>query len=349
MAKAWALAIAALALAGCAASDLRYYPRGGELRELFRLLDQEKVGTDARPGDGERRFVLIQQIALALAAAGEREKEIVFLTTHVERNPTDPFNGYYLMLAAEAERELGAVPLAVHYYSRVLKTQADLLVGGRSIHLHSLQQLVELESRPAERIGYYKELLSRFVDQVEHPGSLYFLLAKSYEEAGEWEQAIYAYRLYLASEDAEVPGVPDASRQAAEKVVFYNSNPSDWAVPDLSTLVENIRDAIQRKDIAKLRRYQAKANFFAEGWNQQTPSEEVPEEFSIGAYLASSNPHVDSQLDPASGDRDAWLRTTDWSFRPPTWYLYFHRIDFPAKPEANGQWEWAGIIFGERL
>jgi tetratricopeptide (TPR) repeat protein len=329
-----------LALAGCGSPEARYYPRSGEIGELTRLLDQAK--------DEQSRFVLIQQIALDLAAAGLREKEIVFLTTHAERFPTDPYNGYYLMLAAEAERELGAVPLAVHYYVRVLANQQDLEVGGASVHLHCLQQLVELESRPAERIGYYKELLSRFRDKVEHPGSLYYLLARSYEEAGEWEQAIMAYGQYRQSADLEVPGYPNASREAAEKVLFYYSDPN-WTVPDLGTLVENVRDAIQRKDLAKLRRYQAKVNFFAEGWNQQGPGDEIPEVFSVTGYLASSYPRVEAQLDPASGDQEAWLRTTNWNFRPPTWYLYFRRIDFPAKPEVNGQWEWAGVYFGERL
>ncbi len=332
----------ALALSGCGSPTARYYPRGGELGELFRLLDQA--------GDEQSRFVLTQQIAFGLATGGQRAEEIVFLTTHVEQAPTDQYNGYYLMLAAEAERELGAVPLAVHYYARVLATQQDLLVAGASVHLHCLQQLVELESRPAERIGYYKELLSRFSDKVEHPGSLYFLLARSYEEAGEWEQAIMAYGQYRQSEDQEVPGIStaDARREATEKVLFYYADVT-WATPDLPTLVENVRDAIQRKDVAKLHRYQAKVNFSAEGWNQQAPSDEIPEEFAITNYLASSNPRVEDQLDPMSNDQEAYLRTTNWNFRPVTWFLRFRRIDFPAKPEVNGQWEWAGIKFGEHL
>ena len=89
----------------------------------------------------------------------------------------------------------------------------------------------------------------------------------------------------------------NASRVAAEKVLFYTSDPT-WTVPDLATLVEAVRDAIQRKDIAKLRRYQARVNFSAEGWDQAAPSEEVPEEFAIGNYLASSNPRVDERARP---------------------------------------------------
>jgi hypothetical protein len=49
----------------------------------------------------------------------------------------------------------------------------------------------------------------------------------------------------------------------------------------------------------------------------------------------------------ASGN-EATLKTTGWNFRPPIWYLYFRRVDFPADPEINGQWEWAGVYFGEK-
>lgn len=345
MAKVILLAALALPLLGCGAPEVRYYlgtlGRDREIGELYQLLERES--------DAERRFVLVQQLAHALAAAGRREAEVVFLTTRVARQVDDPFNGYYLLMAAQVSEELGEVPLAVHYYARVLKNHQDLLVKGQSVHLHCLQRLVELETRAPQRIGYYKELTSpRFSGRVELPGTLYFRLAQSYEEVGNWEQAIKAYNLFLGTADLDVPGVTDASRVATEKVLFYYADPT-WTVPDLATLVEAVRDAIRRKDTAKLRRYQARVNFFAEGWDQAAPSEEVPEEFAIGGYLAGSNPHVEDQLDPTSNDREAWLRTTNWSFRPTTWFLYFRRIDFPAKPEVNGQWEWAGIKFGERL
>lgn len=345
MAKAPIPAVLALLLVGCGAPAARYYlgtfGGSGELAELYRLLEREK--------GPESRFVLTQQIAHNLANAGRREAEIIFLTTHAARDAADPFDAYYLLMAAQAYEELGETPLAVHYYARVLKNHQDLLVKGESVHLYCLQRLVELETSAQERIGYLKELSSpRFSGKVERPGALYFRLAQSYEEVGNWEQAVKAYNLFLGTADLEVPGVTNASRVAAEKVLFYYADPT-WTVPDLATLVEAVRDAIERKDIAKLRRYQARVNFSAEGWEQAAPSEEVPEEFAISNYLASSNPSVGSELDPTSNDREAWLRTTNWSFRPTTWYLYFRRIDFPAKPDVNGHWEWAGIKFGERL
>lgn len=343
------LAILAVGLlAGCAPQDTRPYigafEQNPELRELFRLFGQER--------DEEKRFVLIQQVAVNLANAGRTDREILFLTTHVESNPADIFNAYYLSLVADAYRDARAVPFAVHYYRRILGNHADLLVQGRSVHLYCLQELISLDTNPANRIAYYKELISRFGDQVEHLGSAYFSMARSYEELGEWEQAIQSYQRYLDYPDPEIPGVANATRIAAEKVLFFYSA-KDWLVADLGTLVDGVREAISTRNLARLNRLKARVNFFAEGWDQQTPSKEglaaEAAEFNIGGYLFSSNVRIDPALASFSTDQDAYLKTTNWNFRPPTWFMYFRKVDFPANPDVNGQWEWAGIYFGEKL
>ncbi|MGA2763251.1 MAG: tetratricopeptide repeat protein [Spirochaetia bacterium] len=343
-----AVTLAAFAT-GCSASDTRYYlgafEQNQDLRELFRLFSREK--------DQENRFVLIQQIASALANSGKREKEIIFLTTHVEKNPSDLYNAYYLLLVAEAYSDMKEIPLAIHYYRRILMNNADLLVQGRSIHLQCLEDLQALETDPEHRIEYYKELISRFGSQIEHPAADWYYMARSYEEVGEWDQAVQAYNKYLSYPDTDIPGEPNAYRIANEKVNLYSTSNIDWTVPDLGTLVAAVRDAIQTKNISTLRKFQAKANFYEGGWDQQSlfgdPTGEGFTAFNIGTYLPGSYPKIDASLDVAANGREAYLRTTDWNFRPPTWYLYFRRVDFPADPDVNGQWEWAGIYFGEKI
>ncbi|HVP19338.1 MAG TPA: tetratricopeptide repeat protein, partial [Spirochaetia bacterium] len=254
------LALASLLTAalvtGCTQSDTRYYlgtfGQNQDLRELFRLFRKEK--------DQENRFVLIQQIASALANAGKRDKEIIFLTTHVEKNPSDIYNAYYLLLVAEAFNEMKEVPFAIHYYRQILMNNADLLVQGRSIHLQCLEDLLALETNPEHKIEYYKELISRFGDQIEHPAVNWYYMAKSYEEVGEWDQARQAYEKYLNYPDTEVPGDPNAYRKANEKVLSYANPDKNWTIPDLDTLVAAVRDAIQAKNIAKLKKLQAKVN-----------------------------------------------------------------------------------------
>jgi tetratricopeptide (TPR) repeat protein len=344
-----AVAAAVALLAGCAPSDTRYYlgtfEPNQELRELFRLFEKEK--------DQENRFVLITQIAAGLAMEGKIDREILFLTSHVETNPADIYNGYYLLLVADAYRDMKATPFAIHYYRRILSNFADLIVKGTSIHLQCLQELIDLETNPEDKIGYYKELFSRFPDQS--PGTNWYYMAKSYEEVGEWEQAIQAYQKYIGSSVTAIPGEPRALREASEQVAFYyemadlSQHPEkNWTVSDLDDLVNAVKDAITSKNVAKLRKYQAQVNFFQEPWNQQPMVDDETVNYNIINYLLSSNVSIDPTLDIMANDREAFLKTTGWNFRPPTWYLYFRRVDFPADPDINGQWEWAGIYFGEK-
>ncbi len=296
---------------------------------------------------GENRFILIQQVSNRLLAAGEAGKLILFLTTYVEKYPNDPYNAYYLAIVAEAYKEQGAVPLTVHYYERILMNHPDLLVAGSSIHFRCLQELITLIEDPYYKIEYYKELISRFSDFID-PGLTYFLLAKNYEEVGDWEQAVRVYQKFLKYPETEIPGFPNAHHKIREKVEFHYSV-KEWTVDNLQNLVAEIKRAIYTRSARRLLQYKAKVNFFTMSWSQQESDEHVALVFDIGAFLHTSRVIADDELDIDSNSGEAFLRTTRWSYRIPTWYLYFRKVDFKADPEINGRWEWAGIYFGEKL
>jgi tetratricopeptide (TPR) repeat protein len=339
-----AVAALSLLLASCGDENSIFLVGSGEqsreMRTLFGLLGQEREA-------GENRFIVIQQIANRLLNAGEHQKLILFLTTYVEKNPTDPYNAYYLGIVAAAYRDIGAVPMAVHYYQRILKNHPDLLLPTGSLHLQCLQELLVLVRDPAARIEYYKELISRFGDSID-PGVTYYFLARAYEDVGEWEQAIRVYQKFLKYPETEIPGFPRAHSKVREKVEFYYSDKS-WTVENLDQLVTEIKEAIRTRNTPRLLRYKAKANFFTMSWAQHESDDSVSLVFDIGSFLQSSRVQTDDTLDIDSNAGEAFLRTTRWSYRIPTWYLYFRKVDFKPDPEINGRWEWAGIYFGEKL
>jgi hypothetical protein len=332
-------------LVGCGASDQRYYlgafEQNQELRELFRLFDRTK--------DQENRYVLITQIAAGLSNEGRQDREILFLTGYVEQNPADIYNGYFLLLVADAYRDMNAAPLAIHYYRRILNNYGDLLVRNVSIHLQCLQELIALETDPEARIGDYKQLFSRFPDSTQSPGINWYYMAKSYEQIGEWDLAMQAYQKYIGSANADATGDETTRRDATEKVNFYNTTDRSWLVPDLDTLVAAVRDAIATKNVAKLRKYKAKVNFFQEPWDQSQLVGDETVNYDITNYLAISNVSLDDQYEEEANGQVATLKTTGWNFRPPTWYLYFRQVEFPENPDINMQWEWAGVYFGDKL
>jgi tetratricopeptide (TPR) repeat protein len=310
-----------------------------QLADLFEVLESTE--------DHAKRVVLVEQIAGHLQQAGYPERMRVFLTREVESHSDSAFNAYLLLLTAESLR--GESPeMARHYYARLLGNYPDVTVRGKSVHFAALRELVEQTDDPEARIRYYEELIDRFPGRIEL-GRTHYYVAKSYEELGEWDSAFQAYKAFLQYPGTSIAGFPDAHLEVAAAVNFYDSS-KDWTMESLEELVLNIKDALYRKDVAKLLRYRAKENFFAMSWEQEEFDFNSQLTFNLGIFLARS-PRIQyaSSIGLNSNAREAFLRTWGWSYRINTWYLYFRRVDFPADPTIHGNWEWAGIFFGEAL
>ena len=310
-----------------------------ELKQLYKLL---QTG-EKKP---ESKFILIQRITKILHTVGENEKLNLFLTTYVEKNSADPFNGYYLLVVAQNYMEDEAYPFAVHYFERILKNHSDLLVRDKSVHYICLRNLIQLVETPEVKVNYYKDLLSRFPDEIDK-GSTYYYLAKTYEELGEWDLAIQAYGNFLKYPESQIAGVPDARIEAKTMVDYATYDGRDWTMASLDELVKTIKWAIYRRDVQTLRYYMSKINFFTTSWEEQEIKSDDTFEYHLSAFLNSRIRYTE-ELDKDSNAQEAYLRTTGWSYRIKTWYLYFRKVHFPADPERHGRWEWAGIYFGEK-
>ncbi len=330
---------ALVGLAGCRDTG-SYYMVGGVqdrrvLHSLFSRLDQ---------AEGPASFTLIKTISDILSRTGHLPRQILFLTQHVELHPDDPYNSVYLLMVARAYEDLKAEPFAVQYYDRILKNYPDLIVSGGSVHYLCLTRLLDLVTDTERRIEYYKELIARFGDQVD-VGNTWYYLATAYEEVGAWDQSIQAYKRFLRFPDARIPGKPDVHAEITQKVAFYDSN-KDWTVPDLQFLVSEVRDALVTQNLRKLTRYKARS-FFSKYWGQRDLIAIQAQDFDITEWVRRSRVQVAQELEPQSNSREAYLKTWNWFFSVSTWYLYFRRVDFPADPEIDGRWEWAGVYFGD--
>ncbi|MBN2511204.1 MAG: tetratricopeptide repeat protein [Spirochaetales bacterium] len=330
-------------------SPYRYFIVGNDtqrqkLEELF-----HRQETSAQTP--EEHYIIIYQIIKILHSQNALERLNVFLSTYVEQHIDDPFNAYYLLVVADNYKLRGAYPVAVMYYERLLKNYGDLLVQGHSVHMRSLENLIRMVKEPSIKINYYKDILARFPDKVDQ-GPIYYYLAKTYEELGDWDLSIQAYKKFLSFPDAKIDGAPDAKDDITKMVAYYDRKDKDWVWENLDDLVSGIKSAIWQRNANRLLGYRSGVNFFAQVWAASDPSDQqeiTPDDFisDIDIFLRS-RVHFSRTLDTSSNSREAYLKTWGWSHRISSWYLYFRRVDFPADPEIHGRWEWGGIYFGDK-
>jgi tetratricopeptide (TPR) repeat protein len=331
-------------LCGCEKVDSYYFSNNYELDAKLSSMMMKLVDED-----DEIRFVLIREISNMFLKTNQRNKQIYFLTKWAEKHPFDPYDSYYLMLVAQSYEELGAIPFALYYYERIIKNHPNLYMSGTNIHYQVLKKLIQCTDDSELKIEFYKILISQYEDHLEDVGSVYFSLAKTYEEVGDLPQAMQTYEKFIKLPHTQIQGLPDAYKKIEEKIDFYNSDYRKWTFDDLDFLVEEVKDAILSKNSAKLERYKAKAGFFTMYWEQQNFDETRSRFFDIQSFLRVSEVNVDARLDIDSNANEAYLKTTNWAYRETTWYFYFKKINFPADPNINGRWEWAGIYFGKKL
>jgi tetratricopeptide (TPR) repeat protein len=315
-----------------------------ELREYFQALEANAPSKENR--DEVAYFAASRAIAATLIAEKRHALAAAFLLE--QAGEKDGFAPWYVFSAAAAYETAGDLALAVPLYERLVKTLSDMEVDGKSLHFEALTRLAANAERPERKIEYYLDIIARFPDSPG-VGASQFLLAKEYEKIGAWQEALFHYSAYLPYFGASVPGYPEAL-DYARRLVEFNASLKDWTFENLEDLVGQIRKALSSGSARQLRKFASKAGFFAISWYQDSDIEANSKvAFDLNQFMRG-NPILSSPaLHPLSGPYEAFLRTWGWTGRVPVWYLYFRKIDFPADPKVHGQWEWAGIYFGERM
>ena len=311
-----------------------------QLRDLFALLSD---GSNSAEGN----FAIVREIANNFAREGEYARLTHFLSGRTINYPDDPYNSYYLLMIAYTHIQQDSLPVAMRYFDLIVKNFPDLTISGKSIHLACLNQLINLTDNWEQRVWYYRELISRFPDQIDL-GAAWFMLAQTYERIGDWGGAIQAYTRYLPYAGSVISGFPNAHSYARQQVDFYNS-PKDWTYESLPALLAAVTAALDAGNPRQLSRSQAKVNFFARSWEQGETDDRGMAYFNLSDFMRGNRIRWADGVDASSNANEAFLRTTGWSQYISTWYLYFRKIYFPSDPEIHGRWEWAGVYYGEKL
>jgi hypothetical protein len=146
-----------------------------------------------------------------------------------------------------------------------------------------------------------------------------------------------------------IPGRLDEQQRIREMLALAGVK-RDWTRESLGQLIGELRTALAEKDAAKVLALQAKVNFFSMSWLQEKADFNSQVAYDLRRFVKdASHIYTESALEGNSNSQEAYLKTWGWSPYMPIWYLYFRRINFPADPEINGNWEWVGIYFGNSI
>jgi len=308
------------------------------------LLELLSIARDI-DADSATRYTAIEPIIARARKAGETDWLCSLLGEMLEAHPDDPYGSYYLMAMAEGAKDTGSQELSLDYLRRLTRNFPDIEIKGQSLHLLALDEIARHSTEPREAIAVRIRMQQNYSAHIDQ-GRNYYALAEEYEKIGLWDDMYKAYAEFLKFPEAVIPGLPNVRKKVSSDITFHNSD-KHWTVDNLDELVDMVQYAIRTQDPRLLVHYQS-SEFFLMNWSQETSDAFTHIPMELGTFLKSSVRYR-PELEPFSNDREAFLWTTGWSWKMPTWYLYFRRVDYPADPEINGRWEWVGIYFGERL
>ncbi len=299
-------------------------------------------------GSYQEKTVIIEQAIESLSSRNLVEQITPYLTRYLASHPNDPFESYYRYLVASMKSQSGQEELASFYYEWAIKAPLDVEIKGKSVQFKSIQKVLNFSIDPSLRIELLNLLLSRFPKKIDH-GLINYQLAKAYEENGDYQESFAAYRHYLAFPGTQIPGKVNEEQRVRELLSVSQSNP-EWTRTSLDRLVSEVRSALSQKDTIRILELQAKVNFFSMSWLQEKADFNSQVSYDLKRFIENSSQlYFANGLDANSNSQEAYLKTWGWNAFIPTWFLYFRKINFPADPEINGNWEWAGIFFGDSL
>ncbi len=179
-----------------------------------------------------QRMLAARRISTILIENGQEARAARFLSSLSDEH--DAYEAWYLFAAGAVYESINSGPIARLFYERILNTLPDMTIEGQSIHRTCLAKLLESDSPPAKKIGWYRDFIRRFPD-ADEVGPFHFLLAKEYEKLGLWSQAIEEYRKFLPYFGVSVPGYSDA-HDYARKMVEFNDSPKTGHTRTSTTL-----------------------------------------------------------------------------------------------------------------
>jgi len=233
----------------------------------------------------------------------------------------------------------GQLPEAIEAYRELAERFGERKFCGQALGALGLEQAANCHERlgqTVEAMSTLKEVLGRF-SNAYYPGWVWYRIGQIAERAGNYEQAINAFR--TAADTLDAPNGPtrnyrDLARRGADRL----ERDRDWMRPSSERLIVELTKALQTRDLHALRRL-ASPTHFTVGmmWSEGcfVESEQVLE-FLTGD-LSTEGLSFPQGFHSTTNDK-IYLPTDGWQGRFLSGSVMFQVTAGP------GGYEWSGVV-----
>ncbi|MBC7217449.1 MAG: tetratricopeptide repeat protein, partial [Candidatus Caldatribacterium sp.] len=288
------------------------------------LLDQGK--------DAEYLGDVVELLDSLLLEKGETERAIAVLQKYVARFPNASRTYLFRYWMAKHEEELGREDKAFALLEELARDLPPEDPFGLRIQVFSdLAYYFRYRKKDARKALAMYEKVAELSENPEERLQTRMSCGLCYEELGEIEKALALYREVAE----EAPG-SFFERWAKLRMVYLSEPPGEkFATRD--ALVEELRKALEGKDLKRLRDLAKKGDF----WSGVNFSEfDVDDAEGVFSYLARylpASPRLSVSATPTP-------KNDDWVLRVEGWGDPEYNILYLVLGEGRYGWEWKGVI-----
>lgn len=282
--------------------------------------------------DPEHLGDVVEFLDALFVEKGDVERALAVLETYVSRFPNAPRAYLFRYWMAKYEEELGRDEKALAPLEELLQSLPPQDPFALRVQVASdLAYVFRYRKKdPQKALEMYKKVVELSEDPEEK------LQAKMscglcYEDLGEVEKALALYREMAK----EAPG--SFFERFARLRIVYLTEPPERRFATREELVQELRSALEAKDVHRLKRLAKKGDF----WNGVNFSEfDVDDVSVILEYLARYLPKATHLVVAEKPE----ARNDTWVLRVEGWSDPEYNILYLVLAEGRYGWEWRGVI-----
>ncbi len=279
---------------------------------------------------------------------GKNKELIHFFGELAEKEKKSDVKNLLYFIISDFIWELGNKEIAVFYMLKVSEDSYSIEYNYNPIGYYIAKRIINSNSTNNIKKKMYNVLLTNYKNIIDVPYTLYEF-SELYKKELDITNALKIMKEIIKNAGNTVYINEKISIYDIKREIYYHTSKKQWIYQDLETLINNIKDAIQKRDKSALEFYISRNDFLVELFQKESKIKWSYNQLEIQKKWVT---RIDfsNKLEEFSNSNEAYLRTSNWGFiEVRVWYFYFKKVNYPYDTKINNGWEWAGIYLGNPL